>query len=547
MLKNIKKFRVFIILGLIIIIGGAVSYKIFFSQKNHGYKTVRVEKRDIIQQVSATGQVKKGDKIDLGFDEPGKIERLYVEIGDEVEPGDFLIKLDTKQLSIQLNEAEATLNLAKAQLNKLLAGASNEEIEIAKTTVENASTALRNAEQGLENVKNQASEKLQSAYEDALNILDASYIKVSNAASDVNMIQKLYFNSNNQDSMDVKEQKERINNGRDIIKKYLDLAKEESTYRNIDLAIEKTEENLRIIYDALGIIREICDKPVWQNIVSSTYKMSLDNHKSYINSALTNVVGSKQNISLTKIANKANIDKAQAEVDSARGALKKAQDNLDLILAPPRQEDIDFYQAQVTQAQAKVDLLRYQINKSILKAPVKGEVVMINKEIGEQVNLGEPVLSLIPQDPFQIEIDVAEVDIGKVHLGDLAKITLDAFPEKEFSGKVVEIDPAETVIAGVVYYKTKVSLDDIQNYKIEVKPGMTASVDIITDKRENVLAVPSRAIVEKENKKFVRIPQTKGEYTLREVQTGLKGSEGYVEIISGLQEGEEIISFIEKK
>lgn len=546
MFGNIKKFRVFIILVLIIILGGGITYKIFFSQRNNGYKVAKVERRDIVQEVSSTGRVKRGDMIDLGFDEPGKIEKIYVGVGDRVKEDDFLIKLDTEQLSIRLNEAEAALNLAKAQLNKLFAGASDEEIKAARTVVENANIALRNAKQNLKNIMRQADENLQSVYENALNVLDASYIRVSNAASDVDVIQKLYFNFNNQDSMDVKEQKERINNSRDVIKDYLDLAKQESTHENIDLAIEKTRENLNVIYDALEIIREICDKPIWQNLVSSSYKTALDSHKSYINSALTNIVSAQQNITLTKITNKTNIDSAQAKVDSARGALREAQDNLDLVLAPPRQEDIDFYQAQVDQAQAKVNLLRHQINKSILKAPVDGEIVKINKEIGEQVNLGEPVLSLIPQDPFQIEIDVAEVDIGKVHLGDQAKITLDAFPEIKFSGKVIEIDPAETVIAGVVYYKAKVSLDS-QGCKVEIKPGMTASVDIITDQRENVLVVPSRAIIEKDNKKFVRIPQTQGGYTLKEVQTGLKGNQGYIEIISGLQEGEEIISFIEKK
>ncbi len=539
---NLKKPKIIIFIILVVIISGGL-YKIFFSKNDNNYSFAQVERRDIVQEVSAIGEVKKGDEINLGFEETGKIEKIYVEVGEQVKEGQKLIKLSTDQLSIQLSEAKAALKLAQAQLNKLLAGATPEEIQIAQTAVDNAKISLENAQKDLENAKTKAEENLRSAYDDALNALDSADIKVSAAASDVDLIQRTYFTSNDQDSINVKEQKSIINDAKVQIETYLNTAKQNPTDENIDLAVLKTKTFLEKIYNALDSVRKTCEKPAWRNVVSSTYKTYLDNDKTYINTSLSNVINSQQTISLTKITNKSSIDSAQAAVDSAQGALKSAQDELALKLAQPRQEDIDFYQAKLDQAKAKVRLLENQIYKATLRSPVEGQVVKISKEIGEQVLVGETVVVLIPSNPFQIKVDISEVDIGKIKLGNPAKITLDAFPGVEFSGKVVEIDPAQTIIAGVVYYKTKVSLDSSRE---GIKPGMTANVDIITDSRSNVLAVPSRAVIENNHKKFVRIPSKKG-YKLVEVSVGLKGSDGYIEILSGLKEGDKVITFLKNQ
>jgi len=543
MLEILKKPKiiVFIISAVILIIGGV--YKVFVSGENNLYSLAQVERRDIVQEVSAVGQVKKGEEINLGFEEGGRIEKIYVKIGDKVRKGEKLMKLSTTQLSIQLDEAKASLKLAQAQLDKLLAGARPEEIQIARTVVENAQISLENAQKDLENAKTKAAENLRSAYESALTVLDSAEIKVSAAASDVDLIQRTYFTSNDQDSINVREQKSIINDARKQIEHYLSVAKQNPTNENIDVAISKTKTALERVYNALVSIRETCEKPAWKNVVSSTYKSYLDTDKTYINTSLSNVINSQQTISLTKITNKSIIDSAQAAVDSAQGALKSAQDELALKLAKPRQEDIDLYQAKLDQAKAKVRLLEDQIYKATLRSPVDGQVVKINKEIGEQVMIGEPVIVLIPSNPFQIELDIAEVDIGKMRLGNPAKITLDAFPGVEFSGRVIEIDPAQTIIGGVVYYKSKVSLDTTDK---RIKPGMTANVDIVTDSRSNVLAIPSRAVLHQDKKSFVRVPYKKG-YKLIEVSVGLKGSDGYVEIISGLKEGDKVITFLKKK
>lgn len=532
------KIAVIVIILILIIIGG--SYK-FLADKEPSYNFATVEVGKVVQEVSAIGQVNKGEEIDMSFKEAGRIEKIYVEIGEEIKSGQELAKLETTQLYIQLKETRANSDLVQAEFDKLLAGATPEEIQVTETTVKNAETSLADTKQSLEDVETDAEEDLETAYEDALNTLDNAYLKIYNAFNEADSIQKTYFTGADQESLKVKENRNKIGEARDQVKSYLDSAKADPTDENIDQALSEMRDALGDTYDALVAIRDTCEENTYQNIVSSSDKTSLDNHKGYINTVLTDVTNSEQTVSSTKLTNGSNINTAEAKVSSAEGTLKSAQDELTLLVAEPRQEDINFYQAQLNQAKAKVSLLENQIWETTIKSSVDGQVTRVNKEAGEYVSLTEAVISLIPQEPFQVKVDISESDIGKVSLDNPVKITLDAFPEIEFSGKVIEIEPAETIISGVVYYKTKVNLE-AENGKI--KPGMTANVTIITASKDNVLIVPNRAIKIKEGKRFIKKMYNDKEFEEVEVETGLKGSEGEIEIISGLQEGDKVITFI---
>ncbi len=114
-----------------------------------------------------------------------------------------------------------------------------------------------------------------------------------------------------------------------------------------------------------------------------------------------------------------------------------------------------------------------------------------------------------------------------------------------FSGKVIKIDPAETVIEGVATYKTTVQFTQEDP---RIKSGMTADIDILTAEKENVIAVPARAVINKNGQKIVRI-LVGAENTIKEVevQTGIRGSDGNIEIIRGINQGDRVITFIEEE
>ncbi len=542
-----KKIIFFLIIISII---SAVVYTLYFKEKEPEFELVKVVRGNVIQEVSETGQVKKGEEVNLSFNSPGIIEKIYVEVGEKVKKGDILAKLENSKLKIQLKEAKASLELAQAQLNKLLKGATQEEIQIAQTNVDNAKIALEAAKRNLEDIKIQGEENLKAAYEDALNILDDAKLKIFNAFNTADFIQTNYFFAKDQEGNKVRESKTEIQNALNHAKSYLDIAKETGSYDDIDTALSEMNNALNTTFDALEVIRNMCGTPSYKNVVSATDKSSLDTHKGYINTALTNVVNTQQAISSTKLTNTININTYQAQVDSAEGQVKAAEDELARVLAPPTQEDIDLYQAQVKQAEAEIQLLEKSIEDTILKSPFDGQVVRIENEEGEiiQTALKDTIITLLPDDPFKIEVDIYEEDVAKMKIGDPVEISLVAFPDKVLKGRVVSIDPAEKMIEGVVYYEVSINFETStqsvfggeEGFKDKIRPGMTADVVIKTASKENVLVVPDTAIIERDNRYIVKV--LKGEQIEeREIKIGLEGSNNLVEVVSGLKEGEEVV------
>jgi RND family efflux transporter MFP subunit len=161
---------------------------------------------------------------------------------------------------------------------------------------------------------------------------------------------------------------------------------------------------------------------------------------------------------------------------------------------------------------------------------------------GEIISANSIVVSLLSVANFEIEANIPEADIAKVNRGNISVITLDAYGrDVEFQAKVVSIDPAETIIEGVATYKTIFQFIEEDE---RIKSGMTAKITISTDKREGVIAIPQRAIIRRNGSLLVKILE--GE-NIKEstIETGLRGSDGHVEIISGVSEGDKIITFSE--
>ena len=528
-----------ILIVVIIFLAVAGIYFSFFKKEKPAFTLTEVIRGEISQEVSETGQVKKGEEINLSFKNAGRIEKIYVEVGEEVKRGDILAKEDTVQLRIQLEDAEAAQSLASAKLNKLLAGASPEEIQIQKTAVENARISLESAQQNLKDVQTLAAENLKAVYEDAQNSLDDAYSEADNAFFTADLIQNNYFNENDQEGIRVRENRDKIEESLSEIKSSLEEAKADPKQKNIDLTLSKTKTALDKILSSLRFIREVCESQVYRNIVSSTDKTSLDNQKNYLAGALTSVTDSEQAISLTKLTNDSNINTAKAQISTAEGALKAAENQLALLLAPPSKEDIDLHQAQVEQSEAQVKLLENQIKEAALYSPVEGQIARINKRIGEMAQplLQDTVIVLLPASPFEIEADIYEEDVVKINIDNPVDISLVALPEKIFKGKVISINPAQELIEGVVYYKVIIGFEEIPE---GIKPGMTADITIKTASRENVLIVPEAAIQKKDGKSIVQVLKN-GVIEEKEVKIGLEGSNDMTEVVSGLEEGEKVI------
>lgn len=505
-----------VLISVVIFIIFLIVYNFFLKEKKVDYTLFDVVKGSITQEVSETGQVQQGEEIKLNFKTSGAIDRVYVKVGQEVGTGSALAKLDTDQLDIELSESQFALKVAEAKLNQILAGASPEEIQAAQTDVDNAKIALEDA-------KAKLTEDVNQAYDDALNTLDNAYLKGVGAFNTVRTIQSTYFSGNDQESTSVKNAKTAIENNLAQIKSYLNTT--------TDDALVQSKILLSGIYDSLSTVRDMTEVSSYQDIVSSANKTALNTDRININTVITNITDAQQTISSAKLTN-------QTKVNVAEGDLKEVQNTLAIKKAGPRQTDIDYYQAQVDQARAKVNLLETQIEEATLYSPVRARIIKINKKTGEAVqpSLSESVIILLPIDPYDITVNIYEEDVVKVTLNDLVDIKLPAFPSQIFSGKVISIDPAEELIEEVVYYKVTISFE---NPPQETKPGMSADVTIKTDQRNDVLTIPGAAIEKRNNKNFVQLFKNK-QLEETEIQIGLTGNDDKVEALSGLKEGDQI-------
>ncbi len=460
---NISKTWLLIIIIFLLVIGYYVIKSITKSPTD-GLILERIQKGEVLQQVSETGSVKATESIGLGFKVIGKIAGINVSIGDSVKKGDILAQLESSQLSAQLQSAKAALSYTASQYNSGLS---------------------------------LAKDNLQSTYNSAFNILNDTYTKIYNAYNVIVSLQNDYFLSADQEGIKVREGKDDIQTNMEDVKLYLDGSQTDSA---IDSAILGTLTNLENIYNDLKIIRTQCDSGVYYSSVSSTSKTSIDTQKAYINTAITNLTASQTSISSYKIS------------------LKKAEDST------------------AEQLQANIDALQSQLNDSYLISPINGTVTELNIKRGQVVSPSQSLINLLSTEPFEVSAYIYEQDIVNVKIGDPVEINLVAFPKQTFSGKVLLIDPAETVVDNVVYYKVTIELT---NQPTDIRSGMTADITIETNKKNDILRIAKNVITQIDGTESVQVFKN-GKVENVTITTGLEGND-YFEITSGLLEGDEIV------
>lgn len=298
------------------------------------------------------------------------------------------------------------------------------------------------------------------------------------------------------------------------------------------------------------------DAIVAQSTGLASAQASLDQAQAALDGAITVATN---NLSTARLTAEQQQQAAQSQVDSSYSAWRLAQAQLNRTVAPARAEDRRLAEAQVTQAQASLDALNNQVNNNLIKAPIDGRITQVNYEVGEEPSPAKPVIALLGHNNFEIEIDISEADIVKVKQGDQAALTFDSLGEaQKFSGQVSFIEPAQTVIQDVVYYKTTVSgitaLDQagqpwasssaMADPLTLVRPGMTANVTITTATKDQALIVPNRAVIDKgDGKKIIRL-LVEGQVVEVAVSLGLRGDDGLVEVLSGLKPGDSVITSI---
>jgi HlyD family secretion protein len=230
-------------------------------------------------------------------------------------------------------------------------------------------------------------------------------------------------------------------------------------------------------------------------------------------------------------ATEEEIAKADADLDLKEAQYEDAKRTYDRLAEGPNKDDLVAAQARVDAAQATLDLAH-------LTAPFAGTVTEAFPLPGDQVSIGTPAFRLDDLSSLLVDVELSEVDINSVTVGQAVTLSFDAILGKEYQGQVTKVSQAGNVVGGVVNFTVTVELTDADEM---VKPGMTAAVNIVVEEIKDAVLVPNRAVRLVDGDRVVFVTGENGMPEEVEIRLGQSSDTMSVVIGGDLQEGDEII------
>ena len=418
-----------------------------------------VERGTMLVAVSASGSIEPQARVNLTFEVSGEVLEVPVKVGDRVAAGDVLAQLDTRQLALQMQQAEAALALVEAQQAQLQAGARLGEVAAAEANLR-AVEAEMNAT---------------AANRDQI-VTGPTEAQIAAAEAQVA-------------EMELQQRLALIAHDRTIAE------------------TEDKEKREQVRYD------------LW------TADKALAAAQAQLDELL---VGADTNA----------VRAAQANVLAAVAQRDAVQAQLDLVLAGATEEQLTDVEAQVAQARAALALAELSLDRATLRAPFDGVVAAVNVTPGEMASAARPAFTVLDTFGFRMTVDVDEIDVGRLAVGQAAQVTLDALPNVVITGVVERIAPAATIVGGVVYYNVIIELDPTD---APIRADMTANVTIVAGELADVLMIPTWAVRVDDSTGQTFVNQQVGDEIARtDVELGVR-HEGFAQVLDGLSEGDKAI------
>jgi RND family efflux transporter MFP subunit len=483
--KLSKMQVVFLALGAVLL--GGILVSAFNSPE---IETIGVERGDIVEEVLSTGKTKSSVEVNLGFERSGKVVTNNISVGDRVTEGQTLVVIDQSDLIAKLRKAEATLHEAELDLSNTVRGSVAGHSSAVNTLVASIKDAYVTSDDAVRNNADQ--------FFDDPRTIDARFNPSFSDGSSTFFLGVSIADKN------------LLSKSRQNLEKVL-VSWEASlsliTTENVDGHYSTAVTNLKEVQKFLDEISRVINS---LNITDLAYEATLRTYRT-------------------------NISTSRSSVSSAISALLTAKQDFDT--APALATGTGVY-TDVLSAQARIDgleadilAIKSDLSRTVLTAPVSGIVTRADAKRGEIVTSGTTLVSIISESDIRIEANVSEINISKVKVGDKVYIELDALANETLEGKVVYIDPGETLVDSVPTYKVTIAFDELTVG--EIRSGLTANLRIVTAEREGVLKIPAYALIRKDGKTFVKVYHPDREEE-REVRVGLRGTDGSVEVLAGL-------------
>ena len=559
----------------IFVIGGL--WFIFHKPSTPEYVTATAVRGDLYQTVEAVGTVVSDRDLKLQFPFGGIVDAVLVHESDRVKAGQILARLRAGTRGAAVASAQASVASAQAALRALQEGARPEEVTIAEAEVaakraqlEATTTALATAEtsvdhsrQKLTALQTEAALNLSGNVAEAWGEVSKQLTAAENALSVVTDVLGTII----------------VNDAlvRDNPAQYQDLQRNLSSARAAIAAVRAVPDGTRDYESAIAILQacesvlqstgrtldqtfamlsSVPETSSFTSAVRETNKNKITAQRTMLQASIESVRSNEtalQNASAVYdtriVAERSSLaaaegarDKAKTDVVSFEATLRSQAAQLQLKVAPARQTDLDATTARLRQAQAELARAAADYRDTLLTAPVDGLITKVNLKAGEYTPTG-PAVAMLGSDPYRIEMFVSEIDIPKVKLSQTGSIELDAFRGTHFALRVSEIDPAATDKDGVSKYRVKL---DFVDPNLELKIGMTGDGEIDTGFRKDVVSVPLRAVIARDDgSKIVRMLGSNNIVVERTIKTGMEGAGGDVEV-SGVESGSVIIVLVKQ-
>ena len=514
-------FLGFVVLGIFLFLWGQNG------STEPNYESATVRNVTLTREVSVTGRVEPSSRISLAFEVGGRVKAINTLEGGWVTKGQSIALLDGAVLNAKRREAVAALAREQAVLDEILAGTRIEEVQVSESSVEKTNVELVRAEKSLEGV------------------VERAYILASDEVRE--QVDQFFENPTTEPTFEVN-----IKTGN-------------TTYK---IRADKDDEAIlnamrSAVTDRLRQWKSMIDAPGTMDVLAQG--TAAQNHLEYIQTFLTELSEVIHDLKPSDTTQQTVYDNFKSDVSTARSAISSlitelrvevealdvqyaaltiSEDQLTSTKAPARTESINVQEAAIKSAEASIAQIDAQLTQLSLLAPSSGTVTSVDVEPGEVVAAGTSVFEMIGDGVFEISAFIPEADIADVQVGNTAKVTLDAFGKSRvFEARVVDVAPAETILDGVPTYETTM---EFSGDATGVKSGMTAEVDLLTREINDVLFIPQRSVEREDGRVFVRVVAAGGELVERDIITGLRGSNGMIEVQTGLSEGEEIVLFLDE-
>lgn len=442
--KNVKRKRFWIIIAVVLLVFVPMFFGQSKSAKNTTTDTVKVT--DLNETVLATGQVVSNTDLELSFKASGTVKEIKVKVGDKVKKGDTLASLDGGDEKASLTTAKGVLMAANAKYKRVIEGASSEEINLAKV-------ALDNAKIDLENTKKVQDTLVQNAYHNMLNSTPEATPKDGEEDFVAPIISGSYT-----------------------------LGREGNIY------IEAYRSSGGVSYEVSGLTtgsgssNTIIAQPIGN---SGLFIKFPENWDLSVKDWVIEIPNKKASSYLTNYsAYQSAIKTKESAIASAEASVAQRQAEYNLKIASARNTDIEMANADVLQAQGSYELALARYNNTLIMAPVDGTITSVDVKVGELATSSKRAILLEDVTNMYIEANINEANISILSLGMPVEINFDAFgTDKIFNGNITFIDPSSNLISGVVNYKVKSSVPEVEG----LKPGMTANMTIKAKEKSGVL------------------------------------------------------------